>query len=238
MAPTDGAATTTAPLPVLTVARFEEALALIERMVAQDKSVFIAHAQAYREEHRDKTLRPLNAVEAASVAAGFLDERLPEDRAAAFQAHEGLKAYDEPQPLEVLLAAGLSTAPAFLRAALRVTALIELPAQTFEQAREAGQLDAAVDQQAETLRALSLDEARTRAGAALEHFGAAAGVKPGEAMGLLGRSVWQALTQAMSEVNQSMLASASSWSTDSPASTDGPAAPFSTTPRTPTPSVS
>lgn len=224
-------------LPVISVARFEDALELVERMVGEHQSTFIEHGQKYRDEHRRATSRPLNAIEAAQVAAGFLDDRSPEERAAAFQQHDGLSAYDEPAPTEVLLAAGVATAPALLEATLRVTALIELPADVYEQARENEDLDGALDDQVDELRQLDLKEARTRASAALAHFADAAGVEPGKAWGLVARSVWQALSQAMSHLTQEP-ASPSSSLIDSPPSTDGPGEPSSTTPRTATPSLS
>lgn len=224
-------------LPAISVARFEEGLLLVERMVAENTSVFIQHAQDYRAEHRKATDRPLSAVEAAQIAAGVLDERSPEDRAAAFLGHEGLRAYDEPAPTEVLLAAGVATAPAFLRAALRVTALIEMPDGTFEEARELRTLNDEIDAHVETLRGLGLQEARERASAALDHFGKAAGVEPGKAWGLLARSVWQALQQAVSQLNLDQESPSSSL-IDSAANTDGPDEPSSTTPPIATPSLS
>lgn len=233
--PKDGAGRPT--LPPITVARFEEALNLVELMVAENKRQFMQHGQDYRDEHREITSRQLNALEAAQIAAGWIDDRAPEDRAAAVQAHPDLRVHDEPQPLEVLLAAGVSTAPAFLKAALRVTALIELPTETFEEARESGQLIDALDQAAEELRTLDLKEARERATAAVEHFGEAAGARPGKGWALVARSVWQALSEAMSQMIPTSGTATSSW-IDSPASTDGLDEPSSMTPPTSTPSGS
>jgi hypothetical protein len=217
-------------LPEPSVARFEILLEEVERMVKENTSVFAQAAQDYREEHRAVTSRALTPLEAAQIASGVLDDRTPEDRTAAFQAHEGLRAYDEPQPQEVLLAAGVATAPAFLRVALRVTALVELDDTRFEEAMENGTLDGALDEGIAGLRKLSLQEARERAGAALEHFSRAAGADPKASWSLIGRSVWQALQQALSQAMPDP--SGSSSLIASQPSTDGADEPSSTEPAT------
>ena len=222
------------PLPPISVARFEEALGLVELMVAENQKTFIEHGQRFREQHRETTGRHLNAIEAVQVAAGVLDDRTPEDRAAAFQAHDGLRAYDEPGQQEVLLAAGVATAPALLHATLRVVALIELDDTEFQEARESDRLVPVLDAKVGELRQLGLKEARVRAAAALEHLADEVGVEPGKAWALVASSVWQALTQAMTQLSPGTPSGSSSL-TDSPPSTAGDESRSSTAPATATP---
>ena len=211
-------------LPPLTVARFEQATLLMERLVDENTDVFVGRMQAYRERQRAATSRRLTADEAAGVAAG-LAASMSDDAdlvsvAEDVQAGE-LRAVDEPSAHEVLLAAGVATAPAFLNAALRLVALIELPSDIFEAAYEDDTLDAAIEAHVKTLRALDLDEARARAVSALDYLSEKAGAGSGEGLRLLTRVVWQALNQAaeqMTPVISSGLASL----TGSPPPTDGP----------------
>jgi hypothetical protein len=182
---------------VITVGKFEALLELVERMVAENTSLFIRAGQSYKDQHRAASSRPLSADEAASVAAAVIgDDRTVEDRAVAFQASE-LRAYDEPDTLEVLAAAGVATAPAFMRVSRRVVALVEMPTDVFSEAYDAEVLDDAIDEAAAGLRDVPMDEARARAEAALQHFARAAGQDAGKGVGLLGRTVWQALQQAV-----------------------------------------
>lgn len=211
-------------LPPLTVARFEQATLLMEKLVDENTDVFVGRMQAYRERQRAATSRRLTADEAAGVAAG-LAASLSDDAdlvSVAEDVQSGeLRAVDEPGAHEVLLAAGVATAPAFLNAALRLVALIELPADIFEAAYEDDTLDTAIELHVKDLRALDLDEARARAVSALDYLSEKAGAGSGEGLRLLTRVVWQALNQAaeqMTPVISSGLASL----TDSRPPTDGP----------------
>lgn len=219
-----------AALPPLTVARFEQATLLMERLVDENTDVFVGRMHAYRERQRAATSRKLTPDEAASVAAG-LAASLSDDADLVGVAEDvqagGLRAVDEPGAHEVLLAAGVATAPAFLNAALRLVALIELPADTFEAAYEDDTLDDAIAAHVSTLRALDLDEARARAVSALDYLSVKAGAGSGEGLRLLARVVWQALNQAAEQMTP-MIASGLSSLTDSQPPTDGPVSTSST----------
>jgi hypothetical protein len=218
-------------LPPITVARFDEATRLVERLIEEKQDVFAAAGQRFAETHREATSRRLTALEAAQLAAITLNDGQDATAAAeAYQASE-LRAYDAPQPHEVLAAAGVATAPAFIDVAKRFTALIELPADVFRDAREDGRLDEAIDAYVlEVLDELDMDDARPRARAALEHYSKAAGAQSaGEAWGLLTRAVGQAFNQAMTTIGPTLQGSGSSSLTGSPPSTDGPDETSSTT---------
>lgn len=219
-------------LPPLTVARFEQATLLMERLVDENTDVFVGRMQAYRERQRAATSRKLTPDEAASVAAG-LAASLSDDADLVSVAEDvqagGLRAVDEPSSHEVLLAAGVATAPAFLNAALRLVALIELPADIFEAAYEDETLDVAIELHVKDLRALDLDEARARAVCALDYLSLKAGAGSGEGLRLLARVVWQALNQAAEQMTP-MISSGLSSLTDSPPPTDGTTERSSTEP--------
>ena len=216
-------------LPVVTVARFEAASRLIEQLVEENTDMFVGKMHAYRERSRAGASRALSAAEAAQVAAGLATDLAAADRVAVAESVQAssLRAVDEPSTQEVLLAAGLSTAPAFLSAALRFVALIELDAETFEQAYEEGTLDEALEPRIADLRALPLEDARTRAAAALDHLGSKAGVPSGEGVRLLIQTMWQALQQAADQMAPSLSSGLSSL-TDSHEPTDGPSETSST----------
>jgi hypothetical protein len=220
-------------LPVLSVAHFEEALGLIEVLVDENTDVFIAKGQDYRSRHRSGTERPLTAAEAAQVASAMASGAgLPPVALAVAVQESDLRAYDEPEPMELLLRAGVATAPAFMQTVKRFTALIEMPAADLERDREAGTLPDALDVAARKLDYADLADARDRSQAALEHFAAGAGAGPGKAVGLLLQALGQAMMQATSALG---LQRGPSSLTGSPPSTDGLAAASSTTPLTATP---
>lgn len=212
-------------LPPVTVARFEEAGRLLERLVEEKADVFLAAGQRYRDRHAAAARRELTAEEAAQLAAGLaatLDTPPADlvDLAAQVQASE-LRATPQPAAQELLLAAGLATAPALVELTRRFVALIELDPDTFEEACESDALDEALEQPARALRNLPLDQARARTTAALEHFAAATGHTPGEAWALLARTVGSAFQEAMRQLAP-RLESASDSLTGSPPSTAGP----------------
>lgn len=226
-------------LPAVTVARFQEALTLLDRLVDEQADLFIDKGQQYRQRHRAGTERKLNADEAAQVAAAMASavgaEALPPVVLAEAVQASDLRAYDEPQPVELLLAAGVATAPAAMQAARRFVALIEMPADTFREARDAGRLGAALDdaiRESEYDDLAGPDGARERAQAALEHFSQASGAGQGKAMGLLIRAWWQAMKQAIEGLG---LTQPTSSLIGSPPSTDGLVETSSTTSRTETP---
>lgn len=204
-------------LPVITVGKFEDIGALLERVVAENQAAFIAKGQEFKEQHRAGSSRPLTAVEAAQAAIVFTEDPDPVGRAQEIQ--ESFRAYDEPDVREVLLAAGLGTARAVVEAFRSVVALIEMPVDDYEDAHESGALTATLADRAATLRKLPLVDGRRRTTAAMEHFAASAGFSSGEAWGLPVKALRQALATVASQLVD---ASQSSQLIGSPASTAGP----------------
>lgn len=224
-------------LPPISVSRFQEATRLLERVVNEKVDIFIGHASEYRARHRDATRRELTGNEAAQIAvaaSAMFDDTVPfEERATKIQA-SGLRAHDEVTTDEVLLAAGLQTAPEFVDAVLMVVALLEMPADEFKTARQHDTLQTSLERAAEELGDVDMDVMRDRAKRALAHLAEKAGAPPGEAWGLLGRTVWQALRQGMTHLFPTESTSTSlSGSLD----TDGAATSSSTSSPTETPST-
>lgn len=223
-------------LPPVTVARFEEGIALVEAFVDEETDTIVRKGQEYREKHREGTERKLTAQEAAQVAAAMANAAdLPPVTVAVAVQESDLRAYDEPEPLEILLRAGVATAPAAMRGVMRFVALIEMAPDKFREAREADglaeALDAAVDAMAyEDMRGSA--GARARAQRAFEHFAEAAGAEPGKALSLFPRALWQAIRQGTSSLG---LQRQPSSLTGSPPNMDGAGETSSTTPDTSSP---
>ena len=200
MAAPKGASKAGAQNTKITVARFESAMELLEGLVAENTDLFIGKIHEYREKHRAGTDRALSPEEAAQVAAALsvamTEGRDPVKVAAEVQASD-LRAYDQPGQTEILVAAGVSTAPAFIKAALRLVALLELPEDEFEAAYDAESLPAAIDGGVKELRKLDLAEARERAKSALELLAEKSGAESGEGLRSLVQVVWRALNQAV-----------------------------------------
>jgi hypothetical protein len=211
-----GAGRSSSTLPPVTVAKLEETAYLLERIVEVNQSVFVAKGQSYKDTHRAGSSRPLSPAEAAEVALA-LDS---EDKIAAAEQVQSstLRAYDEPEAREVLFAAGLGVAAAFVQAIREAVALIEMPKATFEAACTEETLQDAIGAAAAELRNLEIGELRTRAGAAFAHYARSAGFEPGEALGLPVQAVWQALSGAIDSLTSG---AASSQLIDSAASTAG-----------------
>jgi hypothetical protein len=222
MAAPTGASKAGAQNTKITVARFESAMLLLEELVAENTDLFIGKIHEYREKHRAGTDRALSPEEAAQVAAALsvamTEGRDPVQVAADVQASD-LRAYDQPGQTEILVAAGVSTAPAFIKAALRLVALLELPEDEFEAAYDAETLPAAIDGGVKELRKLDLAEARIRAKGALELLAEKSGAESGEGLRSLVQVVWRALNQAVQRGpgESSALSSLTGW--DAP--TDG-----------------
>lgn len=207
----------------MTVARFRAVLELMERIVDENTDLFIGRGQAYRAKRRGGTDRRLSAVEAASMAATAIQQGVGESEdlseiALTLQQSE-LRQQDLPGETEVLIAAGVATAPAFFGAVTKLVALVEMPADQFENAYETDTLNLAVDEAARHLDHEDMAKARPRAVAALEHFGEAAGQDSGKAIGMLVRTALASLTEAMTHMrDDSTLTSLTGW----PESTGGP----------------
>lgn len=228
-------------LPPVTVARFEESLRLVERIYLSQQEGFLQQMQDFRAQHRDVTQRPLTAEEATRFAAAMSDVLAdgtdPAEYAAQLQ-NSDLYAYEQPGVRDVLIAAGMATAPALVQAAGKFVALMEMAPDRFVACFEDGTLPDAVDEDARALAHVPLAEARARTVAALEHWAAEAGVSSGEALRSLIEAVTGALEQAAARItatNGTGLSELSRSSTGSPAPTGGPAEPSSTTPGIATP---
>lgn len=209
-------------LPPVTVSRFEQVTLLIQRLASEKTDVFVAAMGDYAQQRRHATARGLTHTEAAAAAAQIAQQlgRTDVGAVAAEIQQSGLQASDPPEPRELLLAAGVRTAPAFLDVALQVCALIEMDADSFDAAVEGARLDGAIDDLTTQLRRLPMSEARARAGRALEHFTReTTGGSPGEAWSLLTGTVWEAIRAAITSLD----GSASSSSTRLHEPTDGPA---------------
>lgn len=191
-------------LPPITLAKLEETGHLLQRLVETNQTLFIDEGENYRAAHRAASSRALSADEAAQLAV-TIEAARGEQRDAVQLAEQlqnsDLRAYDEPETREVLLAAGKAVAPAFLAAARDVVALVEMPTAEFEEACAQGDLEAAIERRSLELRKLPLDEARARASTALAHYSKAAGLSVGEAIRLLAQTVWQAIQQATSHLD-------------------------------------
>ncbi|HET6502102.1 MAG TPA: hypothetical protein VFG87_15205 [Amycolatopsis sp.] len=220
----------TPALPPVTIARLEEALGLIDELVDEQTDVFVAKGHEYRERHRAGTERRLTAFEASQVAAAMTSgDGLPPVTLAVAVQESDLRAYDEPEPLELLLRAGVATAPGWMDAVKRFVALIEMDPTVFREARENETLDEALTTAVAAMAYTDLDGPdgmRVRSQHALEHFAEAAGAGPGKAGGLLVRALWQAVEQATSSLG---LQRGPSSLTGSPPSTDGLSETSSTT---------
>jgi len=207
----------TPKLPPITVAKLEETGRLLERLVSENQQLFIAKGQEFKQAHRDGSSRPLTPLESAQIARVLSEQENPVEATQEVQGST-LRAYDEPEGREILMAAGIGVAPAFVAAVRSVVALIEMPAAEFEQACGDDTLQQAIEERAAALRNLTLDEGRKRASAAFEHYAKSAGFESGEALRLPVQAVWQALSGAMDHLVD---VSESSSLIDSAASTAG-----------------
>jgi hypothetical protein len=216
-------------MPKIGVARMQAALQLVEDLVDEHTDLFIAKGQEFRDRYRNGNDRPFTAVEITQIAAG-LGASLADAKGQIGEA--GLSHHDEPTPQEVMFAAGVATAPAFLRSLLRLTALLELPKDEFDDARENDQLDEAITERARGYEDedLDLEEMRARAAVALEHLSAATGVTPGKAWEMVTKTVTQGFGQALAVLTMPPSPSSlSGSSTDSAATTADSPAPTSST---------
>lgn len=181
------------PLPPIKVAKFKEVGVLLERLVEENTDLFVTAGQNFRERHYAGTERPLSPVEVAQIATcmGKTLEEATEDIEAA-----GMRAQDEPDPMQVLLVMGINTASVWMDGLLAIVALIEMDDERFKAAREAQALRTAIEADVARMEDGDVAEMRERASAAMDHLAAQSGVDSGKAWGVLGRSVWQALEQA------------------------------------------
>lgn len=193
-----------AKLPPVSVARLEAATAQIDKLSVGKIAAFAERAGAYVSAHREHSERDLDPMEAGQIAAAFgaalgrgdVTELLAEVQAS------GLRTRSDPPRGEVLLAAGLATAPAFVEACLQFVALIELDEDAFETAFEMDNIEMALVEPIRVLRRLPLREANVRARAAFTHLAAEAGMPPGEAPGLILRALGTALQQGIGPLSQ------------------------------------
>lgn len=189
-------------LPPMMVARVADCMRLVEDLVSENIELFGDNIAKHRAMRRESSSAPLTGMEAAQVAAALgIDPNAENaaERIAAIQKSD-LRSTDEVPMQEVLLVAGVATAPAAIEAACRLVALVEMPDPEYRKAREAGKdkLREAIDKAANAFELdVSAEDGRARASAALDHFQKAAGVDSGEARSLILRTVLEALGQAM-----------------------------------------
>jgi hypothetical protein len=187
-------------LPKLTLGKFDEAAQLLERMARENVTTFVEAQSEFLEAHRESSKRPLShdeAVQLAAAAADAMDADPTQLATAAAQLQASdLRAYDQPQVKDVLLAAGAATAPAFLQLAKRFLALIELPTEAFEQAREDDTLEQLLDTVCDELDREGLAEVRARAGRAFGYFAQEAGIAGPKVWATLVETIMGALAQA------------------------------------------
>lgn len=206
-----------AALPPIKVAKFKEVGVLLEALFHENADLFVKVGQDFREQHYAGTERPLNPLEVAQIAA-CMGESLKDATDHIDEA--GLRAQDEPDPTQVLLAMGIHTASVWIDGLLAIVALVEMDDARFKAARESQTLRHAIDLDVEAMEDGDVIEVRERAQAAMDHLAAQSGVDAGKAWGALGRSVWQAVEQAAEHLRT--IPSTSSLSS-SPASSTGAA---------------
>lgn len=208
------------PLPSVKFAKAKFITATLEQLLRSNTDLFIAAGQDFREQHRAGTTRPLSAYEVAQLAAG-LGVTLSDAKTQIEDAD--LVSYDEPDPLHLLLAAGVATSSAWINGLSQLVALVEMDDETFRAAAQHGEgmLEVRVNEAVAALDDLDLSEVRARARAAVEHLAEQMDVEPGKAWAVLARSVWDALQQAAAHLRT---IPTSSELTSSPASTAGVAA--------------
>lgn len=214
----------------ITVARYREALRYLTVAVDALRDAYIEQGAAFRLAYTEGTSREPTAQELAPVAAGLgitLEEAAEQVRAAGLSAHED--AGDQ----EILLASLIGAAPEALDGFLGLFALLDMPKEQFEEAREADDLAAAVTAAVNAMDDEPMSVQREKALQAWEAMAVEMGYQPGKGWALIARSAWTALTTAMSA--SQMLPSPSP--TDSQPPTDGPVGPSSTTPAGEKPSI-
>lgn len=209
-------------------------MGLVEQLAEDQTDAFIAIGQSYRERHRDGTERKLTAQEAAQIASAMADGAgLPPVTLAVAVQESDLRAYDDPEPTEILLRAGIATAPAAMTTVQRFVALMEMPADEFMAAREEDRLSDALDAAVKTMSYEDMagtGGVRARAQRAAEHLSQEVAGVPGKAMALLIRAQWQAMRQGIEALGYQR---PSSSLTGSPPNTDGLSEPSSTSSATP-----
>ncbi len=191
-------------LPPVTVARLQAAAAQIDGIIVDKANLFAERGGLYVAAFREHSERDLNPDEIAQLA-GALGASLGRDDLPELLREvqdSGIRTRNDPPRGEVLLAAGLATAPAFVDACLSFVALIELPADEFEVAFDDGTILLALAEPIKQLRRLGLSEANVRARAAFAHLASEAGQTPGEAVSLILRALGTALQTGIGPLSQ------------------------------------
>lgn len=218
------------PFGKITVARYREGLRYLTVAVDALRDSFIEQNAAFRLAYTEGTSREPTAVELAPVARGLTEAggRKVTLKEAAKQVRDaGLSAHEEPGEQEVIVASLIHAAPEALDGFLGLYALLAMPKDEFQEAREAETLPQAVRDAVRAMDDEPMDEQREKAALAWEAMAVAMGYQPGKGWALIARSAWMALTTAMSA--RQTLPSPSSTGFAPP--TEGSAdATFSTTP--------
>lgn len=206
-------------LPEISNAKFRALLRMLDEIVERNTDVYVEHGREFSDKKRAGTGRDWTAADLGPIARG-LDTNLADARQQVVDA--GLRAHDEAGDSEILIAAGIGTAPELYDEILRLTLLAEMSTDDFNVARR-GDLDAVLDAALEALDDLPLTETRERAGRAWAHIATALGYQPGKAWGLIAKTIWRVISQGMETMETpSLLTSSSPPSIDSPADTGGP----------------
>lgn len=191
-------------LPPVTVQRFEETLKLVERVYESQNEGALGKMQDYLDRNREATRRPITAEEAVHYA-GILRNMVEQDVASPAELQNSdLYVAKEPSPQELLIASLASAAPALLDALRGFTALIEMPADVFEQAADGNVLGETIAEHSAALRKISMVEGRERMQAAFAHWGKESGLPSGEAASRLWQAASVALQQAAVTVTRDL----------------------------------
>lgn len=200
--PTKPNATKPPALPPIILGKFETLLSLTETVLEENRAQLTEKMRTFADEHHDATRRPLTADEAVQAAA-IMRDIVKEDVLDPAELQNGdLYAWDRPQPMELLVAAGLSTASTLVDALKQFVVVVESDTDEFLGALD-GDLQEWLDEQTTALSTVALSEVRQRTEAALNHFAAEAGyASAGKALRPIVATAMRALTEAAATVTR------------------------------------
>lgn len=200
-------------LPPIALGKFETLLHLTEQVLAENRSQLAVKMREFADEHHDATKRPLTAEEAVKAAAIMRDVVKEDVLDPVKLQNSDMYAWDRPQPLELLVSAGLSTATTLVEVLKRFTVIVEADTEEFLEALDRD-LDDYLESKTKALVAVPLGEMRARTEAALNHFAAEAGyASAGKALRPIVATAMRALTEAATTVTQEIQVTPSPMST-------------------------
>lgn len=221
-APKRGAGAKAPALPVIANAKFRVLMRMLDAIVDRNTDIYVEHGRKFSDKKRAGTSRDWTAADLGPLARG-LDTNLADARQQLVDA--GLRAHDDAADTEILIAAGIGTAPELYDELVRLTLLVEMSIDDFNVARRDGDeaLNATLEDLLQTLDDVPLAEVRERVGRAWAHIAEALGYQPGKAWGLIAKTIWRVVSQGMETMEPPLPpTSSSTQSTDSPAATAGP----------------